>query len=109
MAENALKKLSGTVWIDEDGREVVRMEARFDEAFKVGGGLFASVQKGSSFIFEQALVNNDVWLPTFADVNVAARLLLFKGIREHSAIQFSDYRKFRVDSKMSLAEEEKTH
>jgi len=109
MAESALKKLSGTVWIDEAGREVVRMEVRFDEAFKVGGGLLASVQKGSTFIFEQAFVNEEVWLPTYADVNLAARLLLFKGIREHSVTHFSDYRKFRVDSKITLAEEEKPH
>jgi len=109
MAENALKKISGTLWIDEEGREVVRIEAQFDDSFKIGGGLLASVQKGSRFVFEQAWVNNEVWLPTFADVNIAARVMLLKGIKEHSVTHFTDYRKFRVDSKMTLAEEEKPH
>src|SRR5439155_20470792 len=98
-----------TLWIDEEGREVVRIEAQFDDSFKIGGGLLASVQKGSRFVFEQAWVNNEVWLPTFADVNIAARVMLLKGIKEHSVTHFTDYRKFRVDSKMTLAEEEKPH
>jgi hypothetical protein len=107
MAENAMKKLSGKVWIDEVGREVVRMEVQFDEAFKIAGGLFASVHKGSHFAFEQALVNDEVWLPTYEEANVVARVLVFKGIREHSVSHFSDYRKFRVASKVDVVGEVK--
>jgi hypothetical protein len=102
MAENALKKISGTVWIDEESRQLVRMEAKLDEPFKIGGGLLASVQKGSSFVFEQAFVNDEIWLPTYAEANVVGRMLLVKGIREHSISRFSDYRKFRVASKMDV-------
>jgi len=102
MAENALKKVSGTVWIDEESRQLVRMEAKLDEPFKIGGGLLASVQKGSSFVFEQAFVNGEIWLPIYAEANVVGRMLLFKGIREHSISRFSDYRKFRVASKIDV-------
>ena len=56
IAESAFKKLSGTIWVDEDKRQIMRMEARFEDSFKVGGGLLASLQKGSKFIFEQAFV-----------------------------------------------------
>jgi hypothetical protein len=102
MAEGAVKKVSGTVWIDEDSRQLIRMEAKLDEPFKVGGGLLASVQKGSSFVFEQAFVNGEIWLPTYAEANITGRMLLFKGIREHSIAHFSDYRKFRVASKVDV-------
>ncbi|HUQ49977.1 MAG TPA: hypothetical protein VM056_04610 [Terriglobales bacterium] len=105
MAENALKKLSGTLWIDEAGREVARMEVRFEEAFKIGGGLVASIQKGSKFTFEQALINDEVWLPTYMEGQIAARVLLLKGIRQHSTSWFSDYRKFRASTTISLADE----
>lgn len=107
MAENALKKLIGTVWIDEESREVNRMELRFGEAFKVGGGLLASVQKGSKFVFEQALVNNEVWLPTYAEADLRARVLLVKGLREHEVTHYGDYRKFRADSVVHPVDEPK--
>jgi hypothetical protein len=106
MAEGAVKKLSGTVWIDEDKRQVMRMEARFDDSFKVGGGLLASLQKGSNFAFEQALVNGEVWLPTYAEAAVGARVLLFKNLHEHQVAQYSDYRKFRTKTSVTLAEPE---
>lgn len=105
--ENALKKLTGTMWIDEASREVTRMEARFGETFKVGGGLLGSVEKGSSFVFEQALVNNEVWLPTYSEANLRARLLLIKDLREHEVTRYGDYRKFRADSVIRPVDETK--
>jgi hypothetical protein len=105
MAEIAVKKVSGTVWIDEDSRQLIRMEAKLDEPFKIGGGLLVSVQKGSSFVFEQAFVNGEIWLPTYAEANITGRALLFKGIREHSIACFTDYRKFRVASKVNVVGE----
>src|SRR6202012_890790 len=62
--EDALKKVSGTVWIDEADREVSRMSATLDENYHVGFGLLASVAKGSNVVFDQALIRNEAWLPT---------------------------------------------
>jgi hypothetical protein len=107
MAESAVKKISGTMWIDENRRQLVRMEAKLDDNFKVGGGVLAKIEKGSSFAFEQALVNDEIWLPTFAEANVTARVLLFKSIRQHQMSKFSDYRKFRSKSVVTLADDEK--
>ena len=104
MAEAAVKKLSGTIWIDEANRQVMRMEAKFDDAFKVGGGLLASLQKGSNFVFEQAFVNNEVWLPTYSEATVGARVLVFKSVHEHQITNYSDYRKFRTKSTVTLAD-----
>jgi hypothetical protein len=66
MAEDASKKLQGTMWIDEADRQVAHLEVSFNDNFHIGGGLVASVQKGSSFRFDQALVNGEIWLPTGA-------------------------------------------
>ncbi len=98
LGEKALQKLAGVIWIDEQARDVVRLEAYFADNLKIGGGLVASLQKGSSFVFEQAFVNNEVWLPTYAEVHVAARVLLLKGLKFNSVTRYSDYRKFRVES-----------
>jgi hypothetical protein len=97
-AESWMQKTSGRLWIDEHARRLLRMEARVDEALKVGGGLVASVRPGSSLVFEQALVDGEVWLPTWAEIDVKARLLLLKGVRQRQEIRFGDYRKFAVET-----------
>jgi hypothetical protein len=92
--ENVQKKLSGTLWIDEKDRQVAKMTARFDDTFHVAGGLVASIQKGSEFNFEQALIHDEVWLPASETQDVNARLLLVKGIHQRDRAEYSDYRKY---------------
>jgi len=53
LAEEASKKLQGTLWVDEADREVAHLEVRFDDNFHVAGGLVANIQKGSNFRFDQ--------------------------------------------------------
>ena len=98
LAEDASKKIAGTLWIDERDREVARMEARFTDNFHVAGGLLANIQKGSSFVFDQAPVNNEIWFPTGAEGHVEARVLLLKGVREHFVERDSNYERFHVDA-----------
>jgi len=98
LAEDASKKLQGTMWIDEADREVAHLEVRFDDDFKVVGGLFASIAKGSNFRFDQALVNGETWLPTGAEGIVQARVLLLKNYRQHFTERDYDYKRFRVET-----------
>ena len=65
MVERIVHELAGVIWIDEKAHEVVRLEAYFVGDFRVAGGLVANLQKGTSFVFEQAYFNNEVWLPTY--------------------------------------------
>jgi hypothetical protein len=58
LAEDASKKLQGTIWIDEADRQVAHLEVSFVDNFHVVGGLFANIQKGSNFHFDQELVNH---------------------------------------------------
>jgi hypothetical protein len=101
LAEDASKKLAGTIWVDERDRQVAHMEARFTDNFHVAGGLLANVQKGSSFYFDQAPVNGEIWFPTGAEGRVEARVLLLKGIREHFVEKDSDYQRFSVEAETS--------
>jgi len=98
IAEDASKKIAGTLWVDERDRQVSRMEAHFTDNFHVGGGLLANVQKGSSFYFDQALINGEIWLPTAAEGHIEARVLLLKGIRQHVVERDYDYQRFSVDA-----------
>ena len=98
LAEDASKKLQGTMWIDEADRQVAQLEVSFTDNFRVAGGLVASVEKGSSFRFDQNLVNGEIWLPTGAEANLQARVLLLKNVRQHFTERDSDYKRFHVEA-----------
>ena len=96
--EDALKKVSGTIWIDEADREVTRMSATLDENYHVGFGLLASVAKGSNVVFDQALIRNEAWLPTAIALHLQARAFLVAGFRAEVDIRFDQYMKFQTDA-----------
>ena len=98
LAEKLVQKLAGVVWIDEKSHDVARLEAYFVGDFKLAAGMLANLQKGTSFIFEQAFTNNEVWLPTYAEVHVGVRVLLVKGFKVNAVIRYSDYKRFNVES-----------
>jgi hypothetical protein len=96
--EKIVQKLAGVIWIDEKAHDVARLEAYFVNDAKIAGGLLATVHRGTGFVFEQAFMNNEVWLPTYEEAHGSARLLLLKGLRMSEVTRYSDYKKFRVET-----------
>jgi hypothetical protein len=98
LAEDASKKLQGTVWVDEADRQIAHLEVSFNDNFHVAGGLVANVQKGSNFHFDQAPVNGELWLPTGGEGTVQVRVLMVKNLRQHFTERDYDYKHFEVDA-----------
>jgi len=98
MAERVVRELAGVAWVDEKAHDVARLEAYFVGDVRIGGGLLANLQKGTSFVFEQAYLNNEVWLPTYVEAHVGARFLLVKGIKVNVSSRYSDYKRFNVET-----------
>jgi len=96
--EVLVSKLGGTVWIDPEALEVVRLQAHLLGSFKVAGGLLGSVREGSALVLEQERVNNELWMPSYVDFSLGARVLLVKSVHERIVDRFSNYRKFRVET-----------
>ena len=96
--EHVVKELAGVIWVDEKALDVVRLEAYFVSDVHIAGGVLANLQKGTSFTFEQAYVNNEVWLPTYEEAHIGIRLLLLKGFKVNAATRYSDYKKFNVET-----------
>ncbi len=101
LAEDASKKLEGTIWIDEADRQVAHLEVSFKQDFRVGGGLLATVKKGSSFSFDQAPVSGGLWLPTGAEGSMQARVLLLKGIRQRLSERDYGFKVFQVTAEQA--------
>jgi len=98
LAERVVQQLAGVVWVDEKAHDVARLEAYFVKDVHFGGGLLANLQKGTSFVFEQAFINNEVWLPTYEEAHIGARVLLLKGFKVNEVTRYSDYRRFNVET-----------
>ena len=95
-AEDAIRDMVGTAWVDEQDHVLARVEGRFISAYKVGGGLVVDVKKDTHFTFEQTKVNGEVWLPARIDAQGAFRALLFISFNGSLHVTESDYRKFRA-------------
>jgi hypothetical protein len=97
--ESLIAKLVGVVWIDPTDKQVMRLEARLAEGFKIGGGLVASLKPGAGLVMEQTRMEQGVWLPRFAQINLSVKVLLFAGGDFNKTIEWSDYKHFSGDVK----------
>ncbi len=99
-----LQHVVGRLWIAEDDHQLVKLEAEVIDAIKIGAGLLANVQKGSKFAFELQKINGEIWLPVKAEVSASGKLLLVKGWNVHLIVEFSDHKKFNVDTILNFRE-----
>lgn len=97
--ESLITKLIGVVWIDPVDKQVIRLEARLAEGFKMAGGLLVSLKPGAALVIEQTRMEQGVWLPRFAHINLSVKVLLFAGGDYNKTIEWSDYKHFAGDVK----------
>jgi len=97
--ESLIAKLIGVVWIDPVDKQVIRLEARLAEGFKMAGGLLVSLKPGAALVIEQTRMAQGVWLPKFAQINLSVKVLLFSGGDYNKTIEWSEYRHFAGDVK----------
>ena len=94
-----LPKFRFRVWIDKADEEWVKLDAQCIVTVSVGW-FIARVHKGSRVLIEQTRVNDEVWLPKREYLSGSGRIGLVKRVAEDQEITWSDYKKFRVDSKV---------
>ncbi len=68
--EDLISKLVGVAWIDPVDKQVMRLEARLAEGFKMAGGLLVNLRPGAAFVMEQTRMVEGVWLPRLAQINL---------------------------------------
>ncbi len=99
-----LKKVRGTLWIDQAGYQWVRAE--IDVIDTISWGFFVlRIPAGAKISFLQMRVNDEVWLPKSVHLRADAKLALMKTFRLDMDLAYSDYRKFRAESQIIDAQE----
>jgi hypothetical protein len=95
----AFHKIRGKIWIEKAGYQWVRLEAETTGTISFGWFL-ARLNPGAKLEFEQSRVNDEVWLPSREFLSGSGRIGLLKKLTEDQEIRWSQYRKFRVESKI---------
>ena len=94
-----LLKLRGRMWIDKATFQWARVEAETTDT--ISWGLFlARLNSGAKMIFEQTEVNSELWFPKRLLLTGSGRVGLIKRLAQDVEIEWSNYRKFSVDSKI---------
>ena len=94
-----LLKIKGELWIDKAEYQWVRLEAETIDTISFGWFL-ARLSAGSKLVFEQARVNDEVWLPKREYVRGSARLGLIKKLSMEQEVTWSNFRKFQAESRV---------
>ena len=94
-----ISKLVGVVWIDPADKQVMRLEAKLSEGFKMAGGLLVNLRPGAAFLMEQTRMAEGIWLPLFAQINLSVKVLLFGGGDFNKTMEWSDYKHYAGDVK----------
>jgi len=98
----AMLKIRGKIWIEKAGYQWVRLEGETTGTISFRWFL-ARLNPGAKLVLEQSRINDEVWLPRRLFVSGSGRLGLVKRIAEDDEITWSNYRKFRVESKVVAA------
>jgi hypothetical protein len=101
-AGRVLRKVAGRAWIDEDDKQLVRLEGHLLESLGVGPVRVVRLQKGAQVFFQRRKVNGEIWLPAEARFEGRARILLVFGGRVEISSRYGDYRKFSVGTETAV-------
>jgi len=93
-----LLKIRGRMWIDKATYQWAKVEA--ETTAVISWGLFlARLNPGASLTFEQGQVG-DLWFPKRLVMSGSGRVGLIKRLATEEEVDWSDYKKFSVDSKV---------
>jgi hypothetical protein len=94
-----LLKVRGRMWIDQATYQWAKVEAETTDTIS-WGWILARLSPGAKMTFEQMEVSSDLWFPRRLLLSGMGRAGLLKRLSQDEEIEWSNYRKFSVDSKI---------
>ena len=93
-----LRHFHGRVWFNEPDYEMVKLNVEAVDDVSIGLGLLARLHKGAAMYFERKQLDDKTWLPLKATYTASARILLVRSMRVGGTTEYSNYRKFTVET-----------
>ncbi|HUR36614.1 MAG TPA: hypothetical protein VM009_02280 [Terriglobales bacterium] len=76
-----LKAAAGTLWIDKEQTQIIRMEAELTENVYIGWGILGHINKGGRLELEQSLLPGNAWRISKLNIEATGKAFFFKTIR----------------------------
>ena len=97
-----MRHFKARAWISESDYELVRVEIEAIDTLSFGLGLLARVHKGTVATYQRRKVNGETWLPAEVTWTASARVLLLRRLRLRGVSEFSNYRRYSVDTRTTF-------
>lgn len=97
-----MKHFTARAWISESDYELVRVEIEAIDTLSFGLGLLARVHKGTVATYQRRKIDGETWLPAEVTWTASARVLLLRRLRLRGISEFSNYRRYTVDTSTAI-------
>lgn len=97
-----MRHFRARAWLSESDYELVRVELEALDTLSYGLGLLARIHKGTVATYERRKIDDRVWLPAEVSWTASARVLLLRRLRVRGISEFSDYRRYSVDTSTTI-------
>jgi len=101
-----LSKIRAKIWIDKAELQWVKVDAETTDTVSLGLFLFR-LHKGARLQFEQARVNEEIWLPQHIHLDLSGRAMLVMNGGIAADIRYDNYKKFSAESRIVSTSEVK--
>lgn len=92
--EGRLAKLfTGSIWVDETAREVLRVEGTAIDSMTYGLGVVARLNKGTKVILTREPVEGGIWMPISVRLMGEGRAMVFRKLNVDFAVDWYDYKR----------------
>ena len=98
-----MQKFKARAWISESDHELARVEIEAIDDLSFGLGLLARVHKGTVATYQRRKVDGTTWLPAEVTWTGSGRVLLLRRLRLQGVSEFSNYRRYTVDTTTTIA------
>jgi hypothetical protein len=95
--EQVLMGMQGTVLIDKNARRLTRIHATLFREVSFGWGILGHLDKGGSFLVEQADVGDGTWEITHIQLNFTGKIMMVKSLVIKSDETLSDFQRVPDD------------
>ena len=96
--EIVVSNLIGSVWIDAEKKQIMRLEAYpSDDGYKTSSKPLGIIHPNAAFVTEQIQTPEGIWVRSLWHLDTVSRPALFNKAPVNLTFEFSDYRRFNTN------------
>jgi hypothetical protein len=86
------EKVRGRVWVDQDSKDLVRVESEVFDTISLGFGILGRIEKGTRFTLHRAPVREGHYFTESSRVKFSAKVLLVKSLFSEISTSYTNFK-----------------